>query len=184
VTPERHYRDIASECHTGARIANKNQEAGRTMSYVDKNLMPREQVIYRGHLHWAVYFSPAMLILIALAIIVVSLVYNAGAIVNGIGGFILFIGLCGFLLRWIRVKTSEFAVTDKRVIIKTGVIRRRSIELLLRQVEAIRVEQGIMGRILGYGTIIVGGTGGTAESFSEISNPLEFRRQVQIQSSS
>ena len=153
------------------------------MSYVDKNLMPREQVIYRGHLHWAVYFSPLMLILIALAVIVVSLVHGAGAIVNGIGAFILFIGLCGFLVRWIKVRTSEFAVTDKRVIIKVGVIRRRSVELLLRQVEAIRVDQGILGRILGYGTIVVGGTGGTAEPFTEISNPLEFRRQVQIQSS-
>jgi uncharacterized membrane protein YdbT with pleckstrin-like domain len=75
-------------------------------------------------------------------------------------------------------------VTTKRVIIKVGLVRRRSVELLLRQVEAIRVEQGILGRILGYGTIIVGGTGGTAEPFSEIAAPLEFRRQVQMQSSS
>jgi uncharacterized membrane protein YdbT with pleckstrin-like domain len=62
-------------------------------------------------------------------------------------------------------------------------IRRHSLELLLRQVEGIRVDQGLLGRVLGYGTIVVGGTGGTAEPFPEIASPLEFRRQVQMQSS-
>ena len=58
-------------------------------------------------------------------------------------------------------------------------IRRHSLELLLQKVEGIGVDQGIAGRVLGYGTITVSGTGGTKESFPLISDPLEFRRQVQ-----
>jgi uncharacterized membrane protein YdbT with pleckstrin-like domain len=81
----------------------------------------------------------------------------------------------------IRYTNSEFAVTDKRVLAKHGFIERESIETLLTKVEAIGVDQGIMGRLLGYGSITITGTGGTEESFPKISRPLEFRRQIQSQ---
>ncbi len=72
-------------------------------------------------------------------------------------------------------------MTTRRVLIKVGVLRRRSLELLLSKVESIGVDQGIVGRLLGYGTIIVTGTGGTKEPFRMIAAPLEFRRMVQQQ---
>lgn len=75
--------------------------------------------------------------------------------------------------------TSEFAITNKRIIIKIGLISRRTLEMNLGKVESVNVDQSILGRILGYGTIIVIGTGGTKELFSDISAPLEFRRQFQ-----
>ncbi len=76
--------------------------------------------------------------------------------------------------RW----TSEFAVTNRRVIIKVGLISRRTVELNLAKVESIGVDQGVIGRILGYGTIFIIGTGGTRERFESISNPLGFRQAV------
>ncbi len=75
--------------------------------------------------------------------------------------------------------TSEFAITNKRIIIKVGFISRRTIEMNLTKVESVSIEQSILGRILGYGTIKVIGTGGTREPFSGIANPLEFRKQFQ-----
>ena len=89
------------------------------------------------------------------------------------------IALLSFLPPWVDSLSSEFAVTNKRVLIKVGLIRRHSLELLLQKVEGIGVDQTLTGRILGYGTITVTGTGGTRESFQRISRPLEFRRQVQ-----
>jgi uncharacterized membrane protein YdbT with pleckstrin-like domain len=83
------------------------------------------------------------------------------------------------LWTWVRYATSEFAVTNKRVIMKVGWVRRRSLETLLSKVESIGVDQGIVGRMLDFGTISVNGTGGTSESFPQIGAPLEFRRQVQ-----
>jgi uncharacterized membrane protein YdbT with pleckstrin-like domain len=77
--------------------------------------------------------------------------------------------------RW----TSEFAITSKRIVIKVGLISRHTVEMNLSKIESVNVDQGIMGRILGYGTITVIGTGGTRESFQNIANPVEFRRQFQ-----
>jgi uncharacterized membrane protein YdbT with pleckstrin-like domain len=81
----------------------------------------------------------------------------------------------------IRYATSEYAVTDKRVLARVGVLERRSLETLLSKIEAIGVEQDLPGRMLGYGTITVTGTGGTQERLERIAAPLEFRRQVQAQ---
>jgi uncharacterized membrane protein YdbT with pleckstrin-like domain len=79
----------------------------------------------------------------------------------------------------IRMISSEFAITDKRIIIKVGLISRRTLEMNLNKIESVNVNQGILGRILGYGTIVVIGTGGTREPFASISNPIEFRRRFQ-----
>jgi uncharacterized membrane protein YdbT with pleckstrin-like domain len=77
--------------------------------------------------------------------------------------------------------TSEFAVTNKRVLIKTGWIRRHSLETLLTKIESIRAEQSVLGRMLDYGTIISSGTGGSKEPFHKIAEPMIFRRRVQDQ---
>ncbi|MBV6506167.1 MAG: hypothetical protein ILNGONEN_01739 [Syntrophorhabdaceae bacterium] len=79
----------------------------------------------------------------------------------------------------IRQATSEFVITNKRIIVKTGLIRRKSLEMNLQKIESVNVEQGIMARILGYGTVTIIGTGGTKESFTDISKPLVFRKKFQ-----
>lgn len=75
--------------------------------------------------------------------------------------------------RW----SSEFAITNRRVIIKIGLISRHVLEMNLSKVESINVDQTVMGRMMGYGTITVIGTGGTRELFHKIADPMEFRRQ-------
>ena len=75
--------------------------------------------------------------------------------------------------------SSEFGVTNKRVIIKVGFIRRRTLELLLRHVEAISVDQSVAGRMLNYGALTLTGTGGVKESIDKVSSPLEFLRRIQ-----
>lgn len=82
------------------------------------------------------------------------------------------------LAAWILRSSSEFAVTNRRVMIKVGLVQRRTLELNLSKVESIEVEQTFWGRILGYGEIEVIGTGGTRERFDRISAPLEFRKAV------
>lgn len=146
------------------------------MSYVEKNLMPSEVIIYRTRLHWAVYLLPAVVALMSL------LVCFAGkdAIVFGV---LLFSSLVLPMMidAFVKTKTSEFAVTNKRVIMKVGFIRRSSVEVLLTKVEGISVDQGIFGRMLGFGTIVVGGTGGSKTPFHKIDDPMQFRRVVQEQ---
>ncbi|MGD0492044.1 MAG: PH domain-containing protein [Steroidobacteraceae bacterium] len=142
------------------------------MSYVERNLLPNEEITYRARLHRIIYFLPDCIFLVA---ILVGL-GGGGWIAAGI---VATIGVLLFIPPWIRSASSEFAITNKRVLIKVGLVRRHSLELLLQKVEGIGVDQSVLGRILGYGTITVSGVGGTKESFRMISNPLEFRRQVQ-----
>jgi uncharacterized membrane protein YdbT with pleckstrin-like domain len=75
--------------------------------------------------------------------------------------------------------TDEFAITNKRVIIKTGLISRKTFEMNHSKIESVNVDQGILGRILGYGTIRIVGSGGTKEVFPKIQRPLEFRKKFQ-----
>ena len=75
--------------------------------------------------------------------------------------------------------SDEFAITNRRVIIKTGLISRKTFEMNLSKIESVNVDQGILGRILGYGTISIVGTGGTREIFPNILNPIVFRKKFQ-----
>jgi uncharacterized membrane protein YdbT with pleckstrin-like domain len=93
------------------------------------------------------------------------------------GIFTLFIAPA--LARW----SDEFVVTNKRVIIKTGIISRKTLEMNLNKIESVNVDQSIMGRLLGYGDVTIIGTGGTRESFPNIGNAVEFRKRFQEVSS-
>jgi uncharacterized membrane protein YdbT with pleckstrin-like domain len=92
--------------------------------------------------------------------------------------FLVFAGLL-ILLGYLAREATEMAVTNKRIVIKTGLLSRKTFELLLSKVESIGVEEGLLGRMLGYGSVVVRGTGGTPEPFKNVAHPLEFRRQVQ-----
>ena len=83
-----------------------------------------------------------------------------------------------FIWAWIQRASSEFAVTNRRVIIKTGLLERRTLELNLNKVESIEVEQTLWGRLFGFGQIEVIGTGGTREQFDRIGQPMDFRKAV------
>ena len=84
-----------------------------------------------------------------------------------------------FLGPWIDRRSSEFAVTDRRLIIKVGIFDRKTMDLNLSKVESVDIEQNLWGRMLGYGTLHVVGTGGSRESFAHIADPMAFRRAVQ-----
>ncbi len=100
---------------------------------------------------------------------------------NYINYMLLFLFLFDLIISFMRYISSEFAVTSKRIIIKKGFIKRKTWELLLSKVETIQVEQGIIGRILRFGTITVSGTGGTSEPEKRVRRPLEFRMKAQEQ---
>lgn len=85
------------------------------------------------------------------------------------------------LLPLVEYRTSEFAVTNKRLIMKMGWLSRRVLELNLHKIESVNVDQPLLGRLLGYGTITVIGTGGTRETFDRIAHPLSFRKAFQEQ---
>lgn len=140
------------------------------MGYIESNLLADEQIVYKAKLHWIIFWKSCAVILLGIIFLFILPV---------IGMIILAIGLLAVISPLIDYITSEFGVTNKRVIIKVGFVRRRTLELLLRHVEAILVDQSVTGRILNYGSVTLTGTGGVREAFNNISNPLEFRRRIQ-----
>ena len=86
------------------------------------------------------------------------------------------VGLLLWLSAWLKYRSTELAVTNKRVITKTGLIQRNTTEMFLEKVESIQVDQGILGRICDFGSITISGTGGDKSPVNNVSQPLEFRR--------
>jgi uncharacterized membrane protein YdbT with pleckstrin-like domain len=161
------------------------------LSYAEKHLIEGETVRYETRLHWIVMVGHA-LIATVLAVVGVSLLITPWRVVNGgeassagalrwAGVACVVVAAIFFGIGFVRRSATEMAVTNKRVIVKSGLANRRTIELLLSRIESIAVEEPALGRLLGYGTVIVRGTGGTPEVFPQIARPLEFREQVQRQ---
>ena len=140
--------------------------------YVDSNLNPGEHVVYRGTVHWIIYLPPVVMLCFGLPLIGVS---------ERLGMVLAVAGLLAGAAAYVRQTASEFAVTNHRVIVKTGLLARRTIEINIARVESVEVEQDIAGRLFDYGAITVIGTGGTKELFTTIDNPQQFRRMVQAE---
>lgn len=151
----------------------------RTMSYLKKHLMSGEVVAMETHLS-GIVFIPALLVTVLAAAVYWTL-YRSGtapknaAIVAGVPLAAAAVLALGGLYRQ---KASEFAVTNKRVVVKTGMLHRRSTETMLRQVEGITVDQGIFARMLDYGTIVIEGTGSDRVPYEGIAHPQRFRLTV------
>ena len=126
------------------------------MSYIDQSLIEGETVIHRGRVSWWSEFWLLLLGILTLVIVV---------------------GLILLIWAWIRVRSTEIAITNKRIIAKFGFIKRRTVEINLDKVEALRVEQGVMGRMLNFGTILLSGVGSTIDPMPNIADPLVFRRK-------
>ena len=125
-------------------------------SYIEGALIKDEKVAYIGH---------------------ISLWPLAPLIILGFLLLIVFgVGLVLWLVAYIKYKTTELAITNKRVIAKFGFISRRTIEININKVESIQVDQGILGRIFNYGTLVVSGAGNPQAPIPGISDPIQFRK--------
>ncbi len=159
------------------------------MSYIDKSLIEGETVLYKARLHWIVLLWPfligALVGIAGIGFLVGGVYHSARSGISGamgVVGFVLFLGAIVLVAGGIvRRNATEIAVTSRRVLIKTGIVNRHTLELLLARIESISVNETPLGRMLGYGSVTLRGTGGTPEQFDWIERPLEFRKQVQIQ---
>jgi uncharacterized membrane protein YdbT with pleckstrin-like domain len=159
------------------------------MSYIEENLSTGETVRYKTGYHWIVLLWP-LISGLTIGFVGTALLANGWlAARNGVSyPSVIVLGaiacltavalLAGGIVRRI---ATEVVVSNKRVLIKTGLFSRRSIEVLLTRVESVGMKQTLTGRILGYGTVVVNGIGGTREEFERIRHVDEFKRTVQAQ---
>jgi len=126
------------------------------MSYIDQSLVPGEVVIHRAHVSW---WS------------------QAGMVLLGIVTLVAVIGLFFLVYAWIKIRSTEVAITNRRIIAKFGFITRHTVEINLDKVESLRVEQGFWGRVLNFGTIFISGAGSAVAPMPNIADPLLFRQK-------
>ena len=119
------------------------------MSFIEKSLTPDENVDSIFSIHWFSYVFPILFSFILLGI--------------------------PSLLKLI---FTEYGLTSKRVITKTGMISRNTVEMKLNKVENVEIHQGILGRILGYGNIHVTGTGSSKVVISNVSGPMDVKKKI------
>lgn len=149
-------------------------------SYINSSLTSSERVIKEAKVSWwsqwsYFLFGGLLLPLSGLGFFAEIIGFKGGHIV---GGLLIALGAVLLIIALMRIKTTELAVTNKRVIAKTGFIKRDTIELKLHKIEGFMVTQTVMGRIFNYGTVSVSGTGDIKTTIEFISNPTGFRKAV------
>jgi len=132
------------------------------MTYITDTLAKDETLIATGSISkWSLFHVYFAALLFAISVVLLPLT-----------GLLL-------LYAWLKIRSTEMGVTSKRVIRKSGVIMRDTSEIRLSKVESVSVNQGILGRMLGYGTVTIVGTGGNGAVMKGVKDPLAFRAQAQ-----
>jgi uncharacterized membrane protein YdbT with pleckstrin-like domain len=153
------------------------------MPYYTRVLQPDETVKIVGRLHWSIYTRALVVLVLAVAVLALSgqlpdpdwqryAAMAAGAI--GVLGLLMLLGAR------IRRHATEIVVTDRRVIFKRGVLSRHTVEMNVSKIETVDVEQGLGGRILGYGTVLIRGTGAGFEPLVGVGSPIGIRSAIVV----
>lgn len=146
------------------------------MRGIEANLLPDEQILYRTRKHYIIFFPPALLTLMTLIFLL-----NSNPFVVRVAFIPALAALVSWLNEWLDYITSEFAVTNKRIMMKEGFFTRHSNEARLTTITNISTTQSLIGQLLHFGTVIINTFGGMNDAFPEIPNPNEFQKQVQMQ---
>lgn len=163
---------------------------GGGVGYIKENLLTNEKIIFQTQPHRIIFLLPILLFIGSLFVpyflknnlnFLSQTVFMNMTLPTLLGLLIGLIAIFSLIDSMIMYKKSEYGITTKRIVMKTGWIRRRSIEIFLEKVEAIYVDQSVLGRMLDYGIITVVGTGGSRDPFLYVPSPLNFRHQAQQQ---
>jgi uncharacterized membrane protein YdbT with pleckstrin-like domain len=145
------------------------------MSYIRSSLAQNERLLYRAHFHW-LYRAMAWALLIG-SIVAALAVYDPANVWVPFG--FVTAGVLLFLAIMVPIWAQQIAVTDQRLIHRRGLISRSTEELQLRSVEEVRLEQGILGRLFGFGRVVVSGTGEEDVRLPALAEPVKLRRMIQ-----
>lgn len=143
--------------------------------YVDRNLNSGEKVCYRGRVSWVAALHRGVIGFI-LAIIVGSSSESGSAL--AVVGTLALIGSLILIAQGILLRmTTEYAVTDRRVIGKYGLIRQQSVDILLRSMSGAAVSNTVLGRFFSYGNVVIAGTGARRELVG-LASPKSFKSAI------
>lgn len=158
------------------------------MSYIDKSLGAGEKVIIRAHFHWLYGFYAWAMLLVPLVTLLGLWLHGGQEILDHnnpvtwamlAAGVWLVWGVLTFLKLMIRKWTTEIGVTSHRFVEAYGLFTRRTNEIALPNIEGVKVWQSFLGRIFGFGTVKIEGTGVDSVTTPHIADPVGFVRAIQ-----
>lgn len=160
------------------------------MNYIDKNLLPNETIMFRTKKHYIIFLAPVVLLILALFFSInntlphafqslgsstttslwriPTIVFTVAAIFTGIQ-------------QWITYLTSDFVVTNLRIVMREGLFIRSVTDTRLTTISHVTIEQSLLGQLLNYGTIVINGFGGNQDYFILVAAPNGFQKSVQEQ---
>jgi uncharacterized membrane protein YdbT with pleckstrin-like domain len=152
----------------------------KIVSYVNSVLQPGETIRAIGKLHWIIFARAFALLAVGIIVLIYAqtLSVELGRAVQLVAWLVLALGVLALLHAWFVRWITELAVTNRRVIYKRGFLSRYTVEMNMNKIETIDVEQSILGRLLGFGTIRLRGTGQGIENLTQIASPLELRSAI------
>jgi uncharacterized membrane protein YdbT with pleckstrin-like domain len=150
-------------------------------TYVETIVGPGEHIVHVGRVSLLTILSSLVggtfLIVVAIGLLVMP--FGTPSVAHAMSGIAAALGAIIVVVALVRRSSTELAVTNRRVIAKFGLIARSTVEMNLAKIESVRVEQSVMGRLLGFGSIIVTGTGSTMDPIRYIADPIAFRQAIQ-----
>lgn len=158
-------------------------------SYVERAMQPDEKILYQAQIHWVIYLDGLLYIVIGALVgtfahgivhtlLGESLASFAEMPIKFISLAIVVYGAFDLMMSYIRQVSTELVITSERVIAKTGLIATTSYELMMSKVEGATIDQSAIGRMLGYGTLMVKGTGGGISPIDLIDKPYAFHNRL------
>ncbi len=156
------------------------------MGYAEKNLAPGESIVLRARYHWTIYRGVLLLFVLGVLLAAASLYAHRVSADSGVArpvgylalGFTV-LGIFAFVVRWVRASNDEFVVTNRRVIRKMGMVSREIEQAPLEKIQDITVDQGFVGRLLGYGSVTIETASERGSmTFPRIAQPESFRNAL------
>ncbi|MDP1857669.1 MAG: PH domain-containing protein [Gemmatimonadaceae bacterium] len=129
------------------------------MGYIQDSLSNGEEVRDLFKLHWFAKIWMILWIVLAIPTIGITLLFA--------------------LWEWLKLRSIEQGVTNKRVIVKRGIISRKTEEMKVASIETVEIIQGVMGRLFGYGDVKVTGRGISDVLFKKINDPMDVKRKIE-----
>jgi uncharacterized membrane protein YdbT with pleckstrin-like domain len=151
------------------------------VSYLDKVLQPGETVLVKTRPHWIVLLSPMLMIALAVVLVIASFAILSGQPAMAgyaVAGIVALFGLGVLLARMVVRASTEFCVTDHRIIVKRGILSLHTVELNVDKVESVDVDQSLFGRMFDFGMVTIHGVGARWDPIPLITDPLGFRNAI------
>lgn len=146
------------------------------MGFIENNLTSNEKIVYKGYLHWFTFMKGIALIVVVWAAVMVLCFYNLPEVWAYVAVTLLAIMVAIVYVSLVHTNT-EYYITNKRLIVKTGILQRNTTELRLAKCEGVMVEQSMLGRLFNFGTISIT-TGEVVNTYRFIANPIRFRTMI------